>query len=37
MFTTNGKYLWSFVSQIFCNGYPGHSGDLKTFEVMTSI
>jgi hypothetical protein len=27
---------WSFVTQIFHNGQPSHSGDRNTFEVMTS-
>ena len=34
MITTNRAYLWSFVTQIFCN--DGHGGDCKSFEVMTS-
>jgi hypothetical protein len=25
--TTNGTYLWSFVTQIFRNGLPNHGGD----------
>ena len=33
VFTTSGTYLWSFVTQIFHNGY---GGDRKIFEVMTS-
>jgi hypothetical protein len=33
VFTTNGTYPWSFVTQIFHNGQPSHR---KTFEVMTS-
>ena len=37
VFMTNGTYPWSFVTQIFHNGQPSHGGDLKTFEVMTSI
>ena len=36
VFTTNGTYPWSFVTQIFHNGEPRHGGDRKTFEVMTS-
>ena len=36
MFTTNGTYPWSFVTQIFHNGQPSHGGDGKIFEVMTS-
>ena len=36
VFTTNGTYPWSFVTQIFHNGQPSHGGDRKTFEVMTS-
>ena len=36
VFTTNGTYPWSFVTQIFHNGQPIHGGDRKTFEVMTS-
>jgi hypothetical protein len=35
-FSTSGTYPWSFVTQIFHNGPPSHSGDRKTFEVMTS-
>jgi len=34
--TTSGTYPWSFVTQIFRNGYPSHSGNSKSFEVMTS-
>ena len=36
VFTTNRTFLWSFVTQIFHNGQPGHGDDRKTFEVMTS-
>jgi hypothetical protein len=36
VFTTAGIYLWSFVTHIFYNGQPSHSGDRKTLEVMTS-
>jgi hypothetical protein len=36
VFTTSGKYPWSFVTQIFHNGHPSHGGDRKTFEVKTS-
>ena len=36
MFTTNGTYPWSFVTQIFQNGQPSHGGGRKIFEVMTS-
>jgi hypothetical protein len=32
----NGRYPWSFVTQIFHSGQPSHGGDRKTFEVMTS-
>jgi len=35
--TTNGTYLWSFVTQISRNGYPSHCCDRKTFEVMISL
>jgi len=35
VFTTSGAYPWSFVTQIFHSGQPSHSGDHKTFEVMT--
>ena len=28
----NGK--WSFVTQIFHNGLPGHGGEPKTFGVI---
>jgi hypothetical protein len=31
VFTTNGTYPWSFVTQIFHNGQPSHGGDRKTF------
>jgi hypothetical protein len=34
--TTSGTYPWSFVAQIFLNGYQGHGGARKTFEAMTS-
>jgi hypothetical protein len=33
--TTSGIYLWSFVTQIFYNGQPGHGGHRKAFDVMT--
>ena len=36
MFSTNGTYPWSFVTQIFQNGQPSHGGGRKSFEVMTS-
>ena len=36
VFTTNGTYLWSFVTQIFHNGQPSHDCNRKIFEVMTS-
>jgi len=36
VFTTNGIFPCSFVTQIFHNGQPSHGGDRKTFEVMTS-
>jgi hypothetical protein len=36
VFTPSGTYPWSFVTQIFHNGQPSHSGDHKTVEVMTS-
>ena len=36
MFTPSGTYPWSFVTQIFHNGQPSHSGDHKTVEAMTS-
>ena len=36
MFTTNGTYPWSFVTQTFHNGQPSRGGERKTFEVMTS-
>jgi hypothetical protein len=35
MFTTSGKYPWSFVTQTFHNGQPRHGDDRITFEVMT--
>ena len=31
--TTSGTYPWSFVTQIFHNGQPSHSDNLKIFEV----
>jgi len=31
-----GEYPWSFVTQSYRNDQIGHSGDHKTFEVMTS-
>jgi hypothetical protein len=34
VFTINGRYLWSFVTQIFHNGQPRHGGDRTTFEVI---
>ena len=34
VFTTNGAYHWSFVTQIFHNGQPRHGGDRTTFEVI---
>jgi hypothetical protein len=36
LFTTNGTYPWSFVTQIFHNSQPSRGGDRQTFEVMTS-
>ena len=36
VFMTSGTYPWSFVTQISHNIQPGHGGDRKTFEVMTS-
>ena len=36
VFTTSGTYPWSSVTPIFHSGQPGHGGDRKTFEVMTS-
>ena len=34
--TTSRTYPWSFVTQIFHSGQPGHGSDCKTFEVTTS-
>jgi hypothetical protein len=34
VFTTNGTYPWSFVTQIFHNGQSSHGGDRTTFEVI---
>jgi hypothetical protein len=34
VFTTNGTYPWSFVTQICHNGQPSHGGDRTTFEVI---
>jgi hypothetical protein len=36
VFATSGTYPWSFVTQIFHNGQPSHSGDRKSIEVMAS-
>ena len=36
MLTTNGTYMWLFVTQILHSGSVIHGGDRKTFEVMTS-
>jgi len=36
VFTTNGTYPWSFVTQIFRSDQPSHDGDRKTVEVLTS-
>ena len=36
MLTTSGTYPWSFLTQIFHNGQPGHGSDRKSFAVMTS-
>ena len=36
MLTTNGTFLWSFVTQLFRNGQPSHGGVRKTFEEMIS-
>ena len=33
VFTTSGTYSCSFVTQIFHNGQPSHSGDRTIFEV----
>jgi hypothetical protein len=29
---TSGTYPWTYMTQIFHNGYPGHGGDRKTFK-----
>jgi hypothetical protein len=34
VFTTNGTYPWSCVTQICHNGQPSHGGDRTTFEVI---
>ena len=34
VFTTNGTYPWSFVTQICHNGQPSHGGDRTTFEMI---
>ena len=34
--TTNGTYMWSFVTPIFRNAKPNDDGDRKAFEVMTT-
>ena len=31
-----GTYPWSFVTHIFHSSQPGHVGDPKTFEAITS-
>ena len=36
MFTTNGPYPWSFVTQIFHNGQPGHGGNLLLYITPVS-
>jgi hypothetical protein len=36
VFTTSGKYPWSFVTQIFHNGQPIYGGHRTNFEMMTS-
>jgi hypothetical protein len=36
MFTTDGTYPWSLVTQKFHNGQQNHGGDRTIFEVMTS-
>ena len=36
VFTTNGTYPWSFVTQICNRGQPSHGGDRETFQEMTS-
>jgi hypothetical protein len=36
MFTTNGTYPWSFVTQIYHSGQSSHGGDRKILEMMTS-
>jgi hypothetical protein len=36
VFTTSGKYPWSFVTQIFHSSHPSYGGDRKIFEVITS-
>jgi hypothetical protein len=35
MFTTNGTYPWSFVTQIYHSGQSSHGGDRKILEMMT--
>ena len=37
MFTTSETYPWSFVTHIFQNGQPGHDGNRKTYEEMTTL
>ena len=34
--TTNGKYSWSFMTQIFRRCQPNHGRALKTVDLMTS-
>ena len=33
---TNRIYSWLYVTQTCCTRYPGHDGDIETFQVMTS-
>jgi hypothetical protein len=36
VFTTSRTYPWSFVTQIFHNGQPGHGGNRKRAHEVTS-
>ena len=36
VFTTNGTYPWTFVTQIVHSDQPSRGGDRKTLEVMIS-
>jgi len=37
VFTTNGTYPWSFVTQIFHNGQLSHGGDRKSDDLCKLV